>query len=71
MLHYKAVARNLTWKIADVVLIIFGLSVMVYTTTLTLKSWVSGDEQPGYVNNTSISTHSLDKQVAFCSCLVT
>ena len=47
MLHYKAVAKNVAWKIADVVLCIFGLGVMVYTTALTVKSWVGGNDAPG------------------------
>jgi proton-coupled amino acid transporter len=50
MLHYKAISRTLLQKIADVALIIFGLVVMIYTTTLTVKSWVGGHsvKPPGY-----------------------
>jgi len=51
MLHYRAVAKNIYWKISDVALCVFGLGVMWYTTSLTVKSWVSGVEepkQPGY-----------------------
>ncbi|KAG9245874.1 transmembrane amino acid transporter protein-domain-containing protein [Calycina marina] len=51
MLHYKAVARNRAWKIADVVLCVFGLIVMVYTTALTVLSWVVDEQvikQPSY-----------------------
>jgi solute carrier family 36 (proton-coupled amino acid transporter) len=50
MLHYKAISRNLAQRIADIVLIIFGIVVMVYTTLLTVKSWVAGNspKAPGY-----------------------
>lgn len=46
MLHYKGVARTRFRKSADVLLCIFGLVVMVYTTALTVMSWVSGDAKP-------------------------
>ena len=46
MLHYKGVAKNRFRKSADVLLCIFGLVVMVYTTALTIKSWVAGDAKP-------------------------
>lgn len=44
MLHYRGVARTRLWKIADVVLCVFGMIAMVYTTTLTAMSW--SDEKP-------------------------
>lgn len=44
MLHYKGVAKTRFRKSADVLLCIFGLVVMVYTTSLTLMSWAAGDE---------------------------
>jgi proton-coupled amino acid transporter len=47
MLHYRAVAKNLAWKVADVALCIFGFIVMAYTTSLTVISWASGDEEKG------------------------
>ena len=47
MLHFKAVAKSRFRKAADVVLCIFGLVVMVYTTSLTIKSWASGSAEPG------------------------
>ena len=47
MLHYKAVAKSLAWKAADVILCIFGLIVMAYTTSLTVISWASGDKERG------------------------
>jgi proton-coupled amino acid transporter len=35
--------------VADVSLIVFGFIVMVYTTGLTMKSWIAGDvKPPGY-----------------------
>ncbi|KAH8598108.1 vacuolar amino acid transporter 3 [Bisporella sp. PMI_857] len=46
MLHYRAVAKNRYWKIADIALCIFGLVVMVYTTSLTVISWVGGADAP-------------------------
>ena len=46
MLHYRAVAKNRYWKIADVALCVFGFVVMGYTTTLTINSWVSGNDAP-------------------------
>jgi proton-coupled amino acid transporter len=46
MLHYKGVAKTRFWKVADVILCVFGLIVMVYTTTLTVMSWADGDAEP-------------------------
>ncbi|EHK96849.1 putative amino acid permease C3H1.09c [Glarea lozoyensis 74030] len=46
MLHYRAVAKTTFRKFCDVLLCIFGLVVMGYTTSLTLKSWAGGDEAP-------------------------
>ncbi|QDS67443.1 hypothetical protein FKW77_000451 [Venturia effusa] len=50
MLHYKAISRTWYSRFADVALIIFGFVVMVYTTSLTIQSWISGGEakSPGY-----------------------
>lgn len=52
MLHYKAVAPykvwTRTWKVADIALCIFGLMSMVYTTSLTIKSW-GGESAPRFV----------------------
>jgi proton-coupled amino acid transporter len=50
MLHYKAISRHWYTRFADIALIIFGLIVMVYTTSLTIQSWVGGGEakSPGY-----------------------
>jgi proton-coupled amino acid transporter len=47
MLHYKGVAKTRFRKAADVLLCIFGLVVMAYTTSLTVISWAKGDEAPG------------------------
>jgi len=50
MLHYKAVSTTRWQKLSDIVLIIFGCFALVYTTVLTVKSWVAGDapKTPGY-----------------------
>jgi proton-coupled amino acid transporter len=47
MLHFKGVAKTKFRKIADVLLCIFGLTVMVYTTALTVMSWAKGGGEPG------------------------
>jgi proton-coupled amino acid transporter len=49
MLHYKAIARTKFWRVADIVLCIFGFIAMAYATTLTAMSWASADpKNPGY-----------------------
>ena len=50
MLHYRAVARTNTQKLSDIILGTFGAVVMVYTTALTVQSWVRGSTatSPGY-----------------------
>lgn len=50
LLHFKAVARTRTQKVADIVLGIVGVVVMVYTTALTVQSWANGPgvRAPGY-----------------------
>ncbi|EQL01557.1 hypothetical protein G6O67_003022 [Ophiocordyceps sinensis] len=49
LLHYKAVARNRAWKIADVALCVFGFFAMAYATSLTIMSWANaGAKPPGY-----------------------
>lgn len=50
MLHYKAVARNRFRKMSDILLCIFGLVAMAYTTSLTIMSWASdsGSGLPSY-----------------------
>lgn len=37
MLHYKAVAKTRTQKIGDILLGVFGMAAMMYTTALTIK----------------------------------
>jgi proton-coupled amino acid transporter len=37
MLHYKAVAKTRTEKIGDIMLGVFGMAAMIYTTALTIK----------------------------------
>jgi len=46
MLHYKAVARNKFWKISDIILCIFGIIAMGYTTSLTLINWAQAPSGP-------------------------
>ncbi|KAI9841196.1 MAG: neutral amino acid transporter [Sclerophora amabilis] len=50
MLHYKAVARTTSERGRDIALVVFGIVVMFYTTTLTLIGWVNGNDEktPGY-----------------------
>ncbi|RDL41215.1 Transmembrane amino acid transporter [Venustampulla echinocandica] len=47
MLHMRSVAKTNFRKAADVLLCVFGFIVMGYTTSLTLASWASGDQEPG------------------------
>ena len=39
-MHYKVISTNRWSKIADIMLVILGFVGMVYTTTLTIMSWV-------------------------------
>lgn len=50
MLHYRAVSRTFWQRFADVALCVIGLVMMLYTTALTINSWVGGDNSkpPGY-----------------------
>lgn len=50
MLHYRAVARTTTARVLDVLVCILGVVGMAYTTSLTINSWVNGDNSktPGY-----------------------
>ncbi|CAI6341973.1 unnamed protein product [Periconia digitata] len=50
MLHYRAVARTSTARAIDICVGILGLVGMVYTTTLTINSWIKGStpKSPGY-----------------------
>ncbi|KAI9821559.1 MAG: neutral amino acid transporter [Thelocarpon impressellum] len=50
LLHFRGVARTRFQKTADVALCVFGIVVMFYTTTLTIKNWASGGgaKTPGY-----------------------
>ncbi|TDL25518.1 hypothetical protein BD410DRAFT_764991 [Rickenella mellea] len=41
MLHYKACAKTRKQKIADIVLMVFGMAAMVYTTAQTIKLMVA------------------------------
>ncbi|KAI5358805.1 putative amino acid transporter, transmembrane domain-containing protein [Septoria linicola] len=50
LMHYRAVATKRWQRIADVLLVIFGVAMMSYTTALTIIAWASGqkDSSPGY-----------------------
>jgi len=51
MMHYKVISTNRWQKLADVILVIFGIFVMGYTTALTVMSWAKGSrgpKPPGY-----------------------
>jgi len=49
-MHYRAVATKSWHRIADVLLVIFGVAMMSYTTALTIIAWASGENEsaPGY-----------------------
>jgi proton-coupled amino acid transporter len=53
MLHYRAVAQSNYARVLDVVLCIIGMVGMVYTTTLTVNSWIGGStpKAPGYCDS--------------------
>jgi proton-coupled amino acid transporter len=53
MLHLRAVAQSRKQRVADIALCIFGVIVMVYTTTLTVISWAraAGPKAPGYCDD--------------------
>ena len=55
MLHYRAVARTTTARMLDILVGIVGLVSMVYTTSLTINSWVHGGDAkaPGYCDERS------------------
>ena len=46
MLHFRGVAKTRLRKVGDVLLCVFGLIVMAYTTALTIISWTKAGE-PG------------------------
>ncbi|KAJ2917436.1 hypothetical protein MD484_g2996, partial [Candolleomyces efflorescens] len=47
MLHYKAVAQTRRQRIADLVMIVFGLVAAAYTTTQTIKLMMTPNAEPG------------------------
>lgn len=53
LLHYRAVSRTTFRKVADILLVIFGMFVMIYTTALTLMSWANSQPKNtlGYCND--------------------
>ena len=50
LLHFKAIASSKAQRIGDISLCVFGIIVMVYTTSLTIVSWAGGSsaKPPGY-----------------------
>ncbi|KAG1852713.1 amino acid transporter [Suillus subluteus] len=47
MLHYKAVAKTRTEKIGDIILGVFGMAAMMYTTALTIKLMAEPEPSAG------------------------
>jgi proton-coupled amino acid transporter len=52
-MHYRAVATKHWHRIVDVLLVIFGIAMMSYTTSLTIIAWANGQQEksPGYCDN--------------------
>ena len=50
MMHYRVVSTHIWQRVFDVVLVIFGICFMVYTTAMTVIQWVGGQSAhlPGY-----------------------
>lgn len=50
LMHYRAVATKTWQRVADVLLVIFGVLMMSYTTALTIIAWANGQQEksPGY-----------------------
>ena len=44
-MHYRAVSTKVWQKVANVMLVMFGLTVMGYTTSLTVLKWISGGQE--------------------------
>ena len=40
LLHYKGVAESKLVKIGDGLLMVVGLGMMIYTTVITVESWI-------------------------------
>jgi proton-coupled amino acid transporter len=53
LLHLRACARSKRQAIADVTLAVFGTICCIYTTFLTLKSWMGPEvpQSPGYCDS--------------------
>ena len=41
LLHLKSVANTAIWKAADIILLVFGMFCMIYTTWGTISSWIN------------------------------
>ena len=44
-MHYRAVATKPWQKVANIMVVIFGLTVMGYTTSLTVLKWIHGGQE--------------------------
>lgn len=53
LMHYRAVATKNWQRIVDIFLVIFGVAMMSYTTSLTVIAWANGQQEksPGYCDN--------------------
>lgn len=49
-MHYRVVATKTWHRVTDIMLVIFGVCMMSYTTALTIIAWASGQQEktPGY-----------------------
>lgn len=56
-MHYRVVSTKTWQRVADICLVIFGVILMGYTTTLTIVGWVNGNgavKAPGYCDKGSL-----------------
>ncbi|PSK55284.1 hypothetical protein B9Z65_2673 [Elsinoe australis] len=57
LMHYRVVSTKTWQRVADICLVIFGVILMGYTTTLTIVGWVNGNgavKAPGYCDKGSL-----------------
>jgi proton-coupled amino acid transporter len=52
-MHYRVVATRTWQKVVDILLVVFGICMMTYTTALTVSAWANGesDTTPGYCDS--------------------
>jgi solute carrier family 36 (proton-coupled amino acid transporter) len=53
MMHYRVVSAKLWERALNLFLVVFGIVMMVYTTTLTVERWIDGGraKSPGYCDH--------------------